>query len=304
MPGRLRFGVYELDRDAMELRKHGVQVHLQEQPFRVLAMLTERPGKVITREQLQEQIWGKTFVDFDQSLNKAINRVREALNDSAATPQYIETVPRQGYRFIAPIQEIPVTAAPVPVVPGPASGAAESTFRAQRSHVVLVVAASAIALAATVVVAWWRQPRSHPLPEPRHITSFGVFPTLTRDGKLLAYMSSRGGGMPRIWVQQTAGGEAIPVTSDAYPGGWPDFSPDGTHIAFYSARLVTDGSGTFPFVVFSKMPLPSITVRANLAMGKINMNVETRDRYPVPLTSPILSISADALGYKKLTAAA
>ena len=236
MPGRLRFGVYELDRDAMELRKHGVQVHLQEQPFRVLAMLTERPGKVITREQLQEQIWGKTFVDFDQSLNKAINRVREALNDSAATPQYIETVPRQGYRFIAPIQEIPVTAAPVPVVPGPASGAAESTFRAQRSHVVLVVAASAIALAATVVVAWWRQPRSHPLPEPRHITSFGVFPTLTRDGKLLAYMSSRGGGMPRIWVQQTAGGEAIPVTSDAYLGGWPDFSPDGTRIAFYSTR--------------------------------------------------------------------
>ena len=129
MPGRLRFGVYELDRDAMELRKHGVQVHLQEQHFRVLAMLTERPGKVITREQLQEQIWGKTFVDFDQSLNKAINRVREALNDSAATPQYIETVPRQGYRFIAPIQEIPVTAAPVPVVPGPASGAAGSPRR-------------------------------------------------------------------------------------------------------------------------------------------------------------------------------
>ena len=61
MPGRLRFGVYELDRDAMELRKHGVQVHLQEQPFRVLAMLTERPGKVITREQLQEQIWGQDF---------------------------------------------------------------------------------------------------------------------------------------------------------------------------------------------------------------------------------------------------
>ena len=103
MSGRISFGVYELDRDAMELRKHGVPIRLQEQPFRVLAMLAERPGEVITREQLQERIWGNTFVDFDQSLNKAVNRVREALNDNAGTPQYIETVPRRGYRFIAPV---------------------------------------------------------------------------------------------------------------------------------------------------------------------------------------------------------
>ena len=106
MPGKIRFGVYELDRDAMELRKHGVPLRLQEQPFRVLAMLTERPGEIITREQLQERIWGNTFVDFDQSLNKAVNRVREALNDDAGTPQYVETVPRRGYRFIAPVAEI------------------------------------------------------------------------------------------------------------------------------------------------------------------------------------------------------
>jgi DNA-binding winged helix-turn-helix (wHTH) protein len=97
MPGKIRFGVYELDRDAMELRKHGVPVRLQEQPFRVLTMLAERPGEIITREQLQEQIWGNTFVDFDQSLNKAVNRVREALNDDAGTPRRgltASTVPR------------------------------------------------------------------------------------------------------------------------------------------------------------------------------------------------------------------
>jgi DNA-binding winged helix-turn-helix (wHTH) protein len=103
MPGKIRFGVYELDRDAMELRKHGVLLRLQEQPLRVLAMLAERPGEIITREQLQERIWGNTFVDFDQSLNKAVNRGREALNDDAGAPQYVETVPRRGYRFIAPV---------------------------------------------------------------------------------------------------------------------------------------------------------------------------------------------------------
>ena len=117
MPGKIRFGVYELDLDAMELRKHGVPIRLQEQPFRVLAMLAERPGEVITREQLQEQIWGNTFVDFDQSLNKAVNRVRDALNDNAGTPPYVKTVPRRGYRFIAPVAAAPQTEAPAPAAP-------------------------------------------------------------------------------------------------------------------------------------------------------------------------------------------
>src|SRR5271154_5200533 len=117
MPGKIRFGVYELDRDAMELRKHGALLRLQEQPFRVLAMLAERPGEIITREQLQEQIWGNTFVDFDQSLNKAVNRVREALNDNAGAPQFIETVPRRGYRFVAPVSVTPQTEAPAPAAP-------------------------------------------------------------------------------------------------------------------------------------------------------------------------------------------
>ena len=88
MAETIRFGVYELDQEAMELRKDGSPIRLQEQPFKVLALLAERPGKIVTREELREQIWGNTFVDFDQSLNKAINRVREALNDNAATPEY------------------------------------------------------------------------------------------------------------------------------------------------------------------------------------------------------------------------
>src|SRR5271156_1706635 len=116
MSGKIHFGVYDLDRDAMELRKNGVLIRLQEQPFRVLAILAERPGEIVTREQLQEQIWGNVFVDFDQSLNKAVNRIREALNDNAGTPQYIETVPRRGYRFIAAVAPATPTAEQPPAV--------------------------------------------------------------------------------------------------------------------------------------------------------------------------------------------
>src|ERR1700678_648195 len=129
MPAKIRFGVYELDRDAMELRKHGMLIRLQEQPFRVLAMLAERPGQIITREQLQERIWGNTFVDFEHSLNKAVNRVREALNDDAGAPQYVETVPRRGYRFIAPVADIPpieTQASAAPTIPASPATPAEA----------------------------------------------------------------------------------------------------------------------------------------------------------------------------------
>jgi eukaryotic-like serine/threonine-protein kinase len=247
MPGMIRFGVYELDRDAMELRKHGAPIRLQEQPFRVLAMLAERPGEVVSREQLQEKIWGDTFVDFDQSLNKAVNRVREALNDNAGTPQYIETVPRRGYRFIAPVAALPLTEAhdDAPVTPGPAAGPAQT-----RSHgsppraVVLAALAIAIALGAIGIatVARLRPPTKPALHEPRLINSSGWWPALSRDGKLLAYMSNPGSGALHIWVQQTAGGGAIPVTTGSDLEAMPDFSPDGTRIVFYSAR---NGGGIY-----------------------------------------------------------
>jgi TolB-like protein/DNA-binding winged helix-turn-helix (wHTH) protein/Tfp pilus assembly protein PilF len=103
--GRLRFGVFELDLRAGELRKHGLRVRLQEQPFQVLAMLLEQPGEVITREELQKKLWSAdTFVDFDHGLNKAINKIREALNDSAGSPRFVETVARRGYRFLAEVK--------------------------------------------------------------------------------------------------------------------------------------------------------------------------------------------------------
>jgi DNA-binding winged helix-turn-helix (wHTH) protein len=99
-----RFGVFELDGSAGELRKNGVKLRLQGQPFQVLVLLIERAGEVVTREELQQKLWAAdTFVDFDHSLNTAINKVREALGDSASSPRYLETLPRRGYRFIAPL---------------------------------------------------------------------------------------------------------------------------------------------------------------------------------------------------------
>ena len=100
----LRFGVFEVDVRAGELRKQGVRIKLQEQPFHVLTVLLQRPGEVVTREELRSENWSAdTFVDFDNSLNTAINKLREALGDSADSPCFIETLPRRGYRFIAPV---------------------------------------------------------------------------------------------------------------------------------------------------------------------------------------------------------
>src|SRR5260370_36761051 len=102
---RLRFGVFELDLRAGELRKHGVRVRLQEQPFELLEMLLEHPGEVVTREELQKNLWpADTFVDFAHGLNKAISKIREALTDSAERPRFVETVARRGYRFLAEVK--------------------------------------------------------------------------------------------------------------------------------------------------------------------------------------------------------
>ena len=103
----LRFGTFEVDFRAGELRKQGKRVKLQDQPLQVLAVLLQRPGDVVTREELRSQIWPEdTFVDFDNSLNTAVNKLREALGDSAESPHFVETLPRRGYRFIASLNGV------------------------------------------------------------------------------------------------------------------------------------------------------------------------------------------------------
>ena len=109
----IRFGVFEADTRAGELRKHGLRIKLQEQPFQVLSLLLARPAELVTREELHLKLWpADTFVDFEQGLNKAINKLREALSDDRETPRYIETLPRRGYRFIAPVAGAPPSSEP------------------------------------------------------------------------------------------------------------------------------------------------------------------------------------------------
>jgi DNA-binding winged helix-turn-helix (wHTH) protein len=106
----LRFGVFEADLAAGELRKNGVRIRLQEQPFQVLGTLLRNSGQVVTRDYLRETIWpADTFVDFDHSLNAAVNKIREALGDSASSPRFVETLARRGYRFIAPVESFATT---------------------------------------------------------------------------------------------------------------------------------------------------------------------------------------------------
>ena len=139
-PGRaqfVRFGVFELDRHARELRKQGRRMRLQDQPFQVLSMLLDRTGSVVTREELRTALWpGSVYVDFDHGLNNAVARLREALGDSAASPRYIETLPRLGYRFIYPLTDgTLVPESPASVAPAePASPSAPATGPQPASH--------------------------------------------------------------------------------------------------------------------------------------------------------------------------
>jgi DNA-binding winged helix-turn-helix (wHTH) protein len=114
-PARYRFGIFEADASTGELRRSGIRVKLHAQPFQVLFLLLQRPGEILTREQICRELWpGDTFVDFDHGVNSAINRLREALGDKAASPRFIETLARRGYRFVAPVERIAIDPPPSP----------------------------------------------------------------------------------------------------------------------------------------------------------------------------------------------
>jgi cholera toxin transcriptional activator len=105
---RYRFGVFEADAATEELRRQGVRIKLNAQPFQVLCLLLDRPGELLTREEISRELWPDgTFVDYDHGVNSAVNRVREALGDTANSPRFIETLARRGYRFVAPVERIP-----------------------------------------------------------------------------------------------------------------------------------------------------------------------------------------------------
>src|SRR6185436_10245672 len=164
-----RFGEFEFDPASGELHKDGAKVRLQEQPFQILTLLLKRPGEVVTREEVRQALWpGDTFVDFDVGLNSAIKRLRDALNDSADSPRFVETLPRRGYRFVAALETSPGAAPP------------GLEARARRAGVRLVSWGAAAAVAVLVLMATlaatgrWPHPRGQLASVP--IRSLAVLP--------------------------------------------------------------------------------------------------------------------------------
>lgn len=168
----LRFGPYEVDVYAGELRKNGNKVHIQDKPLRLLAVLTRRQGKVVTRDELREELWpGQTYVEYEDGLNTAVRKLRETLSDPREKPKFIETVPRRGYRFIAPVEEIletPTTDLKAVASPEAAFAPIQpSALREERKTIVTIlpVLALAVVVAVSSYVAWRHfRPTPKPLP--------------------------------------------------------------------------------------------------------------------------------------------
>jgi eukaryotic-like serine/threonine-protein kinase len=170
----LRFGTFEVDVRSGELRRQGVRIKLQEQPFHVLTVLLQRPGEVVTREELRNQNWpADTFVDFDNSLNTAINKLREALGDSADNPRFIETLPRRGYRFIAAVTG----------VDGTASGTTTNAKAVAPTHGRMIAVTAAVAMLSAGIAGGlvWRA-RHQPRLTEKDTIVLGDFANSTGDG--------------------------------------------------------------------------------------------------------------------------
>ena len=225
-PRLVRFETFEVDVRAGELRKAGVRLKLPGQPFQVLAILLERPGEVVTREELQKRLWPDTFVDVDHNLNTAINKIREVLGDSAESPRFVETLPRRGYRFIAPVD---VGAGLVPAQQGAPKGypyrrslMVEKRLANQSLQRHWVLGLSGAAIIVIAVLSYWL---TRPLMPPKvsgytRITNDGrakkfridALPVIATDGLRLYFTEAANSGMRSTLNQASAsGGETSPV---------------------------------------------------------------------------------------------
>jgi len=166
----IRFAVFELDLESAELRKHGIKIKLQQKPFQILALLLERPGEVVTREELQQRLWpSDVFVDFESGLNNAVKKLRAALGDSAETPRFVETVARHGYRFLVTPQSANGTPTASPTLPRPI----ETAHRGSR----IWMAAALVALMVLIAAIWLvRRSAVHPASVASRVHKIAVLP--------------------------------------------------------------------------------------------------------------------------------
>ena len=248
-----RFGVFEVDLRSGELRRNGIRVKLQEQPLQVLAELLDRPGEVVTREDLRSRLWpADTFVDFDHSLNTAIRRLRDALGDSAENPAFVETIARRGYRFLAPVTVVPPNG--VAKLPAPEAQPVRAAGRRRR---VWWIAAAVTILALVYVVlhvgfflgqrsvTQYRVTRltENPVDDPVRAAS------ISRDGRLLAFSDDNG-----FYLRQLDTAETHSIT---LPAGMLATSiswfPDNTHL-IVALSDVNRRSSLWEFSAFGGSP--------------------------------------------------
>ncbi len=229
-PSTRRFGVFELDLRAGELRRNGSKVRLQEQPFQVLAELIERPGQVVTREELRNRLWpADTYVDFDHSLNAAIRRLRDALGDSAENPTFVETVARRGYRFLAPVTGMPQDgSAPLENASAPSPAIVASRSR----HWWTAALASAVALVLIGLVIGFRiAPHAAPLAHAVRLTANPAgdpirAAAISHDGRLLAFEDETG-----FYLREIDTGETHPITlPEGLSASSISWAPDNDHM--------------------------------------------------------------------------
>lgn len=260
-PRIVQFGLFELDLGARELRKSGVRIKLQEQPFQILAMLLERPGEIVIREELQKRLWPQdTFVDFDLSLNSAVKKLRQALGDDSENPRFVETLYRRGYRFIGPVNGAANSdAEQMELVQTPASAAPPEPILVQAAlprpipkRRFLFYGAVALLLISAALVAY----RLVPSPPPRvlgftQITHDGLLKLgILSDGERL-YFSELQGDHFVVSQVSVAGGETSTLPTpfaNVVVGG---VTPDGSALVVVSFQGTGKGGETW------SLPLPS-----------------------------------------------
>ena len=259
-PDVIRFSTFELNLRSGELRKAGTRINLQGQSLQTLALLLERPGELVTREELRHRLWPKdTFVDFDHGLNAVINRLRDSLGDSADTPRFVETVPRRGYRFIAPVDKGGKNG-DVRYQPGGESGhmRAEVSDSASAApprsgwrysgNVTWPAVVVALAMAAAVSLYVFRlRPfpgvpmRTSPLTS---LPGQERYPSFSPDGNQIAFAWDGGNGDNQdIYITVVGAGVPLRLTTHPAADQKPVWSSDGRHIAF--VRSSKEGSGIF-----------------------------------------------------------
>jgi Tol biopolymer transport system component/DNA-binding winged helix-turn-helix (wHTH) protein len=326
----IRFGIFELDLQSGDLRKAGVLVGLQEQSLKVLVELLERPGELVHRERLRQRLWPDgSFVDFDHGLNAVINRLRETLGDSADSPRFIQTVPRRGYRFIAPVERA-VYGQEVRGQPArdsghlrPESGDPDSAGHqgvVRRRHRSVMWSAAVLALGLSAVLALylsWLRPS--PLGPMRTIPLTTLpgrerYPSFSPDGGRIAFVwdgensNNDGAGYAGgdIYVKVINTEVPLRLTTSPAAEGYPVWSPDGSHIVFVRASAGGSELVVIPSLGGAERKIHSRSSSLDNCSGAMSWSADGQllaiaDREGDQTTCSIFLLSLETLQKRKLT---